>query len=101
MTKGNEFSKSINNSSALIAPSRSEIRIELPDFLSLGQLIQTVCVALFKITHKVSLCSSFVCMLISILEINLSLMIIVPLFTVAIFSSISSFLIIYKELLEE
>lgn len=103
MTKGNEFSKSTNNSSALIAPSRSEIRIELPDvhLPSLEMMFQATCISLKKITHKVSLCSVFVCVLLYFLEINLSLIVIVPLFILAIFSSIASFFIIYNELLIE
>lgn len=103
MTKENGFSESMNNSSALIAPSRSEIRIELPTiaFPSWKAILNAACIGCQKIAHKVSLCSVFAISSIRFFGLNISLPAMVILSVVAMFSSIASFFIIYREVANE
>lgn len=103
MTKGNEFSKSINNSSALIAPSRSEIRIEFPliSIPSWKSVLKTVCSTYYRIAHKVSLCSVAALSSICMFELNVSSLSMIALFAVAIVSSNVSFYLIYNEVAKE
>lgn len=103
MTKGNEFSKSTNNSSVLIAPSRSEIRIELPSVSipSWKFVLKTVFKNYLKVAHKVSLCSVAALSSICMFELNVSLMAMIVLSAVSVISSNVSFYLIYNEVAKE
>lgn len=104
MTKGNEFNLSANNSSALIAPTRSEIRIELPTIQitlpTRKQVLEKVVNFAKRIVHPVSLLSAFTLSAMSFLEIY------IPVFTILLavvcaLSSNISFYLIYKDVCRE
>lgn len=98
-----KINQSTNNSSALIAPSRSEIRIELPSvsILSWKSVFKTVCKIYLKIAHKVSLCSVAALSSICTFEFNVSLTAMIALSVVSFFSSSISFYLIYNEVSKE
>lgn len=93
----------MNNSSALIAPSRSEIRIELPSVSipSWKSVFKTACSIYLKIAHKVSLCSVAALSSICVLELNVSLEAMITLSVVSFLSSTVSFFLIYNEVAKE
>lgn len=98
-----KINQSTNNSSALIAPSRSEIRIELPSVSipSWKSVLKTACSIYLKVAHKVSLCSVAALSSICTLELNVSLTAMIALSVVAFFSSTISFYLIYNEVAKE
>lgn len=98
-----KINKDTNNSSALIAPSRSEIRIELPHVTvpSWKDVLQKVCSAYPKISHKVSLCSALALSSMCVFEIKVPMPLMILLGTVAYFSSCISFHLIYSETSKE
>lgn len=93
----------MNNSSALIAPTRSEIRVEISSiFLSFWrEVVKYVENTYCKIAHKVSLCSVLTLFAICILPIYVPIFVMITLSIVTVLSSIFSFFIIYNELMEE
>lgn len=104
MPKNVEINLSANNSSALIAPTRSEIRIELPTihipFPTRKQVIDKVVKSAKRIVHPVSLLSAFTLSAMSCLEIY------IPVFTILLavvcaLSSNISFYLIYKDVCRE
>lgn len=103
MTKVNDFNQSMNNSSALIAPTRSEIRVELPHVYlpSRREMLKAFQNVYCKIAHKVSLCSSLTLSAICMFQQHVSVVAIIALSVVAVSSSIASFFIIYKEFMKE
>jgi len=105
MTKRNEFSTGANNSSALVAPRRSEIRIEVPSISisvpSKKKILNGLLSFAKKIVHPVALSSTTLLSGISLLDVHPSLFIIVPLSAICAVSAISSFFLIYKEVQEE
>lgn len=104
MTKGNEFNLSTNNSSALIAPTRSEIRIEFPTIHvtlpTRKQVIDKVVKSAKRIVHPVSLLSAFTLSAMSCLEIYIPVFTILLAVVCAISSNIS-FYLIYKDVCRE
>lgn len=104
MTKRNEFNIGMNSSSAIVAPTRSEIRIELPTihipFPTRKQVIDKVVKSAKRIVHPVSLLSAFTLSAMSCLEIY------IPVFTILLavvcaLSSNISFYLIYKDVCRE
>lgn len=98
-----KINQSTNNSSALIAPSRSEIRIELPSVSipSWKSILKNVCRTYLKVAHKVSLCSVAALSSICMFELNVSLMAMIVLSAVSVVSSNVSFYLIYNEVAKE
>ena len=98
-----KINQSTNNSSALIAPNRSEIRIELPSVSipSWKSVFKTACSIYLGIAHKVSLCSVVALSSICTLELNVSLAAMITLSVVTFLSSTVSFYLIYSEVAKE
>lgn len=93
----------MNNSSALIAPSRSEIRIELPSVSipSWKSVLKTVYNTYLKAAHKVSLCSVAALSSVCTLELNVSLAAMITLSVITFLNSTISFYLIYNEVSKE
>lgn len=93
----------MNNSSALIAPTRSEIRVEFPSAYlpSWKKILKFVHDTYCKIAHEVSLCSVLTLFAICTFPIYVPILVMITLSIVMVLSSIFSFFIIYNELMEE
>lgn len=93
----------MNSSNALIAPTRSEIRVEISSIFlpSWREVIKSVENTFCKIAHKVSLCSVLTLFAICTFPIYVPIFAIVALSVVTVLSSILSLFIIYNELMEE
>lgn len=104
MTKGHEFNIGMNNSSALVAPTRSEIRIEFPTIHvtlpTRKQVLEKVVKSAKRIVHPVSLLSAFTLSAMSFLEIYIPVFTILLAVVYAISSNIS-FYLIYKDVCRE
>lgn len=95
----------MNNSSALVAPTRSEIRIEIPTINiplpSKKKILEGLLTIAKKLVHPVAISSTALLSGISLLEVHPSLFVLIPLTVVCAVSATASSLIIYKEVLGE
>lgn len=105
MTKRNEFNTVTNNSSALVTPARSEIRIEIPTISisipSRKKILNGLLTVAKKLVHPAAISSAALLSGISLLEVHPSLFVLIPLTVVCAVSATASSLIIYKEVLGE
>lgn len=104
MPKNVEINLSMNNSSALVAPTRSEIRIELPTIRIMlptrKQVLEKIIRFAKRIVYPVSLLSTITLSAMSCLEIYIPVFSILLAVLCALSSNISFFLI-FKEMCRE
>lgn len=105
MPKKVEINQSTNNSSALVAPTRSEIRIEIPTINisvpSKKKILNGLLTVTKRLVHPVAISSAAFLSGVSLLEVHPSLFVLIPLTVICAVSVTTSFLIIYKEMLGE
>ncbi len=108
MTKGNEFNIDMNSSSAIVTPTRSEIRIELPTITiptwklptrsAVMHVFRTIAI---KAVHPLALLSAFLCSTIRILEVEMSKFPAILFILIAFISFNASFFLILKNVIAE
>lgn len=105
MTKRNELNTGMNNSSALVAPTWSEIRIEIPSISitlpSRKKVLNKISSVAKRVVHPAALSSTTLLCGMSLLEVPAPFFVIILLAIVCVISETASFLLIYKEVIEK